>query len=468
MKGEYPRAGDKGMTIRFLLVAATYKREVIEVGFPPLGLAYIASSLREAFGEVFTFRVIDGNLEEQIKLFQPHIVGISSTTKNYGIAKEHARKAKEYNLPVVIGGVHISFMPQNLTEDMDVGVSFEGEITIVDLMRSFLANGRFNKAGLYNINGLIFRDNGELVITKPREFIQSLDTVSFPARDLLEVKESTSMLTSRGCPHRCAFCSTSRLWGNRIRYASAEYVAEEIELIYKKYGSKLITIYDDMFTFNSRRIKDILSEFKKKSAFGKVRFQCNIRTDVLTEEIAEIFHEMNVEAVGLGMESGSQKIIDYLKTGGITVGDNAKAIAILRKYHIIPYCSFILGSPPDDKEAIAQTLKFIKDNRINNLDFHVLTPYPGTPVWDYAKEQGLVNDNMDWSILNMQGGPTPQSIIFSGKLSREEVISAFQYMENRKEKYQRRVNMLIAFKRPRIVVDTFKTVFKEVARKLRG
>lgn len=438
--------------MKVLLVNATYTREVIEVGFPPLGLAYIASSLRKAFGNTILFKVVDRDIAEHITAFKPDIVGISSVTKNYNIAKEHAQIAKQiFDLPVIIGGAHISFMPQNLTLDMDVGIAFEGEETIVELMKSYLSNGRFDKAELHGIDGLIFRDNGVLFVTRPREFIQTLGNIDYPARDLIRINESTSMLTSRGCPYYCAFCSTSRLWGNKIRFAPAEYVAEEIDLVYKRYGAKLITIYDDMFVSSTRRVADIIEELKKKKAFGKVAFQCNIRPDNVTEELAEALHEMNVHAVGMGLESGSQKIIDYLKTGGITVEQNIKAIAILKKHRIIPYCSFIVGSPQDDRDTIRKTIKFVEDNKVNHFDFHVLTPYPGTPVWDYAKERGLVSNDMNWNILNMQGGPTPESIILSEHLSRDEVIDTFWKMEKRKRGYQRKANALAIIKNPRIL-----------------
>ena len=453
------------MTIRFLLIEATYTQESVEVSALPLGLAYIASSLRKEFGDTFEFKIVDEDVAEHIKSFQPDVVGISSVTKNYCLAKEYARIAKSNNIPVIIGGVHISLLPQNLTDDMDVGVMYEGEITIVELMKSFLANGRFEKANLYDIKGLVFRDHSGLIVTEPRGFVKHLDSIRYPARDLLGTKEPASMLTSRGCPYRCAFCSTSMFWGNKIRFASARYVAEEIDSIYYYDKAKLITIYDDMFAFDSQRVIAILRELKKTEAFGKVAFHCNTRADLLTDEMAEAMHEMNVKAVGLGVESGSQKVLDYLKTGGITVADNIRAISILKKHHIIPYCSFILGSPQDNAVTLIETIKFIEDNKINYYDFHVLTPYPGTPVWDYAKQRGLVDDDMDWRILNMQGGPSPESLILSEQLSRDEIKVAFRLMENRKRRYMRKASLLAILKNPFAYVFV---VFRVILERYRG
>ncbi|GAG01822.1 unnamed protein product, partial [marine sediment metagenome] len=198
------------MTTRILLIEAVYSYPPIESHHPSLSLGYIASSLRKEFGDMFQFRIINGNLAEEIKSFQPGIVGITSVTKNYNVAKEHARVAKQANLPVIIGGIQISSLPQVLTRDMDVGVAGEGERTIIDVMSSFAANKRFDNSELSQIEGVIYWDDGKIAATKPRPFIQSIDSIPYPARDLLVIKKDTSMLSSRGCPYNCAFCSTSR------------------------------------------------------------------------------------------------------------------------------------------------------------------------------------------------------------------------------------------------------------------
>lgn len=421
------------MTIRVLLVEAAYSYPPIESHHPSLSLGYIASSLRKEFGDMFQFKIINGNLAEEIKSFQPDIVGITSVTKNYNVAKEHARVAKQANLPVIIGGIQISFLPQALTRDMDVGVAGEGERTIIDVMASFAANKRFDKSELSQIEGVIYWDDGKVAATKPRPFIQSIDSIPYPARDLLVIKKDTSMLSSRGCPYNCAFCSTSRYAGNRVRYASAEYVVEEIEFIYKNYGVEYLTIYDDLFAMNSKRVAEIVELLGAKGILGKIKFLFNMRTDLITEEIAELFQQMNVHAVGLGIESGCQETLDYLKCGGVTVEDNAKAIKILKKRHIIPYCCFIIGSPYESKESILETIRFIKDNGVREFGFFVLTPYPGTLVWDYAKSRGLVSDDMDWSKLDFF--TSSNATILSERMSRSEILEICDKMEARRKRH---------------------------------
>lgn len=426
--------------MKILLIEAIYNYPPGENNHPPLGLAYIASSLRKEFGSILEFKIIRDNLAEEIKEFQPDIVGISSVSKNYNVAKEHARVAKEFNLPVIIGGIHISAMPQTLTRDMDVGIVGEGEETIIDVMDLFISNLRFEALELAHIKGIMYWKGEEIKVTEPRPLIKPIDNIPYPDRNLLVIDKHTSMITSRGCPYNCAFCSTSRHTGNQVRFASAEYVANEIALIYKEYGVEYITIYDDLFAIKTDRVVKIVDLLGIKGVLGKIRFAINIRADFVTEELAGVFQQMNIHAVGLGVESGCQETLDYLKSGGITVEDNANAIRILKKHKIIPYCSIIIGSPYEDKKALMQTIKFIKDNKVNYFDINVLTPFPGTPIWDYAKARGLVSEDMDWDKLfyNITFDP----IILSEKVSRNEILKVYRKLTNIKMRYRKKRYLL--------------------------
>ena len=442
------------MPIRMLLVEAVSDNTHGENNHPPLGLTYIASSLKREYGDEIELKIIKIFNIDEVSTFRPDIVGITSVTKNYNVAKKHARLAKQiFDLPVIIGGIHISLMPQTLTLDMDVGVAGEGEITIVELMASFIKNNGFDKAELAGIDGVIYREGIKLKVTKPRQFITDIDTIAYPARDLIEIDKHASMLTSRGCPFNCAFCSTSRYTGNRARYASAQYVADEIELIYRQYKVEYITIYDDLFVIDINRVSDIIDILREKGLLGKIQFAVNIRADFITEELAELLKRMNVAAVGLGIETGCQETLDYLKSGGITVEDNAKAIKILRKHKIRPYCVFILGSPCEDKAAMMQTVKFIKDNRVEFFDINILTPYPGTPVWDYAETRGLVSGDMDWSKLDFKLNSNP--LLLSEKMSAEELVSVYELLERRKHRYQIKRRILKIIKHPDIYIKAY-------------
>lgn len=346
-------------------------------------------------------------------------------TQNYNRAIGYAKIAKRYELPVIIGGVHISALPSTLTSDMDVGVIGEGEETIIDLFNLFEEKGHFHKHELENINGVVFRRNDELIVTKKRKPILPLDKILMPARDLFAINESTYMFTSRGCPYRCTFCASSRLWG-KVRFFSAKYVVNEIEHLIKKYNIKEIGFWDDLFIVDKKRVKQILDLLKKKDILGKVTFSCTARSNLVDDELARLLQQMNIESVGMGIESGCPAILEYLKGRNISVTDHINALKILRNYGIKPHVSFIIGSPKESREDILQTLRFIKENRITSFDIYVLTPFPGTPVWDYAKAKNLVSEDMNWGVLNQNFGENHNNaIILSERLTREEIYKLF-------------------------------------------
>lgn len=420
-------------TIRFLLVNAINSKETIETFIPNLGLGYIASSLRKAMpfrrGHTIEFKVVDSDVDRTIRGYRPDIIGITAVSQNYGIAMEYAKTAKSFNLPVVMGGVHISALPQTLTSDIDVAVIGEGENTIVDLIALWAAEGKFYNNDLKKIDGVTYYDGAKITVTKTRELIQPLDSIPFPARDILKISKYASMFSSRGCPYRCTFCFSSRFW-NKVRFFSAEYVVEEIEFLYKTYKVKQISFLDDLFTADIKRLANIVELLGRKNLLGKIKYLCNTRSNLVTDELARLLHTMGVKTIGMGLESGCQKTLEYLKgKGNITVQDHSRAIRTLLKYGITSHVSFIIGSPLEDRDSIMETCKFIKDNRLTtNFDVYVLTPFPGTPVWDYALSKGLVGDNMDWSRLEVKFNCNPNPIIVSEKLTGQEIRCLYQKM----------------------------------------
>lgn len=447
------------MPIKFLLVSAVDNQTPIETHHPALGFGYIASSLRREFGGKFTFKVINTNFTQNIRAFEPNIIGITTVTKNYNVAKGYAAIAKQSNIPVIIGGVHASFMPQTLTQNMDLGVIGEGDRTIIDLMDIYLASGKFDKADLCNINGIVFRDDGRLIETKSRELIKPLDDIPYPARDLLKIHKSAHMLSSRGCPYHCAFCSATRQTGNQTRYATAEYVADEIEDIYSNYGIEYLTIYDEMFALDCKRVIKIQELLVAKNLIGKFRFAVNIRSDYITDELAEVLNQMNVDVVALGTESGSQKTLDYLKSGSLKVEDNVNAIRILKKHHIRPYCSFVIGSPDETLSDVMETMKFIKDNGVYWFDVSILVPFPGTAVWDYALSAGKVSGDMDFTRLDFY--IKPSSVNLSKHLNLEDLVEVRAKMMVRKARYLYRYNLMRACIHP---ITTFKAIIERLRR----
>jgi len=420
--------------VKFLFINPIDSSKVVETCFPSLGLGYIASALRRKFNNI-QFKVIEDNVVREIANWQPDIVGITSVSQYYNRAKMYAGIAKDFGLPIIIGGTHISALPDTLTNNMDVAIIGEGEDTIVDLMEVYYEYGRFPKPALSDINGIAFKQDGELITTQPRQLIEPLDDIDMPYRDMLKIDRATSMFSSRGCPYRCTFCFSSRYW-QKVRFFSAEYVAYEIEVLYKKYGANRISFLDDLFIANKKRLANIIRILAANDLLGKISFICNVRSNLVDDEMASMLQSLNTELVGIGMESGCQPTLEYLKgRGNITVEDHIRAIKMLRKYNINSHPSFIIGSPYEDREAIMETIKFIKDNKITSFEAYVLIPFPGTPVWDYAESRGLVSNNMDWDRLGCDFSINPNPVILSEKLSYNEIAGFYKQLTDRRDMY---------------------------------
>lgn len=425
------------MSIKFLFVNAIDPYKGIETIYPPLGIGYLISSLRKKFGnDTCEFKVINNGIEDVIKEFKPDIVGISSTTQNYTRAISYAKIAKKYGLTVICGGIHITMLPTSFTKDMDVGVIGEGEETICDIFGLFLKNKSLEIDGLKRVKGIIYWiESGNIEFTEKRELIPQLDNLDFPARDVLDIQESTYMFTSRGCPYPCTFCASTRFW-DKVRFFSAEYVVNEIEFLINNYAVKTISFYDDIFSLDVKRVKKIFNLLKDKDILGKVRFTCSIRANLVDDEIIGLLKEIGVHTVSMGLESGNNEILQFLKKDNISITDNIRAIKIIKKHKITMLVgSFIIGSPMEDKKNILETLKFIKKSKLDDFGLYVLTPFPGTPIWEYAKARGLVNENMDWNRLNVNYEEIHQNaVIMSEKLTKEELWELFLRFDRYKKR----------------------------------
>lgn len=394
--------------------------------FYPFWPSYLTSYLKKHLGsELFEFRVLTKTIEKELESYKPHMVAISSVSRNFNFAKDYARIAKSYNLPVVIGGCHISALPQCLTSDMNVGCIGEGEQTFLEIMKHFIENDGLNPANLGEINGIVYRINGKLIKTPARPAIKQIDTIPHPDRSLQGYLRYDTMQTARGCPYRCVFCSVSRYWG-KVRYFSTDYVMEEIRELIDN-GVKFIRIYDDLFTGNKKRLFEIVDEIVKNGFQKKVSFWCWVRASNVTPEVVAALKRMNVVAVEMGLESGSDRTLKYLKGSG-TVEENWRAIQLFKEAGgIQTNGDFIIGSPEETSEEIMQTYDFIKNSRVDVTTVSTLRPLPGTPIWEYALKKGLVSNDMDWSKIN--------DTILSETLSRDEILvinSKFKRLRFRK------------------------------------
>lgn len=422
-----------------------------EEGHPPLGLCYIASYLKKYmnFDNVAIVDKEKENTFKVIKSHKPNIVGISSVTCEFNKAMKLAEKIKtELNIPVIVGGSHITPIPHSLPNVFDIAVLGEGEETMLELMRVYESCGGFPTDKLKEIQGIAFYENGRVIINQRRPWIEPLDKIPYPDRDLLKMEEyyltprrtisnkklsrGTHMLTSRGCPYRCVFCASSNFW-QRLRCFSPEYVVEEIRQLVEKYNVDGMVILDDLFTADKKRLEKIVELLKKEKLNDKLEFRILSRVNlIIDEEICKLLKEMNVIDVSLGFESASPKVLSYLKKNTTTVEQNMKAIQTSKKYGFRIHGYLMVGSPIETKEDMMMTINFIKNNPISTIDLCITTPLPGTELWEYAKQRGLVSDDMDWDNLVLKN--EKNNILVIEKMTRKEFFELYEIAKKEVEK----------------------------------
>ena len=367
----------------------------------PLGFGYLASYVSARLPETRLFFARNVN---ELKIFGPDLVGLSCTTTGYPLAVQLAKRIKsELGCAVCIGGVHISTAPKSLDRTFDFGVMGEGERTLYEICLSWFMRGKFETDGMASIPGLVFQKDAEFIQTQQRTPVEPLDTIPFPDRKFLGYQgEPAHMMTSRGCPYNCRFCSSSTHWKN-FRAFSADYVLAEVESLVSEFGTKEIHFYDDLFAYDKTRLEKIAEGIKRKNLF--IRFSCAVRAELVDDELCKILREIGVERITFGAESASDKILKNLKGPSASVAANIATVETLAKHGFKVGLSFIVGEPEETEEDALKTYSFIleqvKQGRIDMADVNILTPFPSTHYWHMALTNGMVEEKsqFDWQIL---------------------------------------------------------------------
>jgi anaerobic magnesium-protoporphyrin IX monomethyl ester cyclase len=363
---------------------------------PPLGVMYIASFLRAKGHDV---EIVDLNMRNgggSIDFSPFDLVGVSSDTPRTNDALEIARGAKEAGKTVVMGGPHPSFQDEEIlgTGWANFIVRGEGEATLVSLVEA-LEGGR--REDLEKVKGISFlNEEGNLVRTPQPDYLEDLDNLPYPSRDLVKLetykqlslsgRRMTSILTSRGCPYDCSFCSANKIVGRTWRARKPSNIVDEMEWVMEEYPFKAFCLVDDNFTLNVRRVDQMCDEILERGL--NIRWWCMSRSDIIAknEPLVEKMARSGCDVMFIGLESGSQKSLEnYHKNSSVEIGE--KAVTTLKKHGIDTHASFIIGDLDETHEDIQKTLDYALDLDPFVVQFSIMTPYPGTRLFESIKKR---------------------------------------------------------------------------------
>jgi len=392
------------MNLKVALIAPPYPLE--EAPSPPLGICYVASAFIKTGAEVkiYDFIVSEYSKEKLSKKlldFAPDIVGTTSVTMNFSSAMDILTDAKSI-LPkstFIMGGPHASFDGENVLKNhpgLDLIFKGEADHTILEFVTNFQ-----NKSSWKTIKGLVFRVNGQVLATGERDFIEDLDSIGLPPRELLPVSKykalgfPVSMITSRGCPGRCIFCLGRKMTGQKVRKRSVQKVVDEIETILEL-GFEFINIADDLFTADKKRVIEICNEIRKRNL--KFSFSVFSRVNTIDYELLMVMKGAGLHAISFGIESGNKEILKRVRKG-ITLKQAKDAIAACKKADVRSHVSFMVGLPGEDSESLKDTLNFQKELE-TEFGYHLLSPFPGTTIRKNVDQYDLEILTDDWKLYD--------------------------------------------------------------------
>jgi anaerobic magnesium-protoporphyrin IX monomethyl ester cyclase len=353
--------------------------------FAGLGIAYIASSLRAAG---HTIDMLDGKLAhlsvdeivQAVRENRPDLVGITCMTVEYPRAVQIARRIKDdrANLPIVVGGAHVNAVGKQALDEgeaFDFACVGEGEYLVREL-----ADALDRSTDPTAIPGLVSRDGG-VVTAPPRPPPDDYDALPFPAWDLFRHVDTIPLITHRGCPFRCVFCSHNS--GFKPRYRTPANVLDEVEEVLERYSPKRIRIEDETFGLHMGRTKAILEEIISRGLHRQITFSAQTRVDRVDAEFMRLLKAANFETLELGVESGNPDVL-FKTQKGITLEQVEHAVALAKANDLRVWCKFILGHPDETRDTIRDTIDFIAKINPHKLSVSIMTPFPGTPIHEMA------------------------------------------------------------------------------------
>lgn len=346
-------------------------------------------------------------LDESVKgLSRPYIFGLSCFTAGIGRGYEISKLIKGLypDSYVVMGGIHPTVMPDEVLghNEINIVVRREADETIIALYEALKQGQDYKKMA-----GISFRDENNNIVHNPdAPVLADLDSLpSYPYylfEKYIDKYNLGFILSSRGCPYNCIFCSQLRISGRNYRATSPERVMEELDVLINKYKQIDISFFDDNFVVNRERTKKVCDLIYENGFHKKAIFSCQTRGDAIDEEILHYLKKANFQAVSFGLETGSDRLMKLINKNE-TVADNVRAIKLVKKFGLKAGGSFIFGLSTETRKDRKLGMKLANDLDLDHARFNNATPYPGTELYNIALREGRLNVGKNWDNLSAVG-----------------------------------------------------------------
>lgn len=376
----------------------------------PISIGYLAAFL-QAQGESVTIHdeeiqpLQDDHLDYLVAQEEsPLVFGISCVTAGFIRTLELTRiiKRRYPHAKIVVGGIHPTVHPEEVLEQMliDAVVRGEGELALLKLLEVFRSGQGWEEAA-----GVSYRQDGQIIHNPRGPLIDLQNVPAFPYRlfdDYLQRYDFGVVLTSRGCPYNCAFCSQRAITQRTVRYVEIDKVMENLKDLAFVYDQQYVTFFDDNFIVKKDRILKICEGIIRHGIHKKITFDCQARGDAITPEILQILKRANFRVIHFGIETGSDRLMKLIDKGE-TVEQLRHGIRLAKEYGFLTSGTFILGLPSETKAERRSAYKFAKELDLDFARFNNATPYPGTKLYRIALREGIFTPGEKYANLNTCG-----------------------------------------------------------------
>ena len=401
----------------------------------PIFLAYSAAQLREAGFRVDYIDAVIQDFDpertlEEARRKAPDVIFMETTTPSIAADYDSLTSLKEAtSATILVGGPHATYFHRQVLEEcpaVDVVIRHEFDTKIARVVA--------NLGDLDCVSGITYREGDQVVDNGDGEVTEDLDSIPFPDREVIpwewyleawySRRPFMNMMTSRGCPYHCAFCLWPQsMYGHKQRFRGMDNVLAEIHQLLDRYGVREINVDDSTFTTSKARVIDFCQRLRREKI--KLVWTCNGRVDNLDDEMLEEMKKSGCKMIRLGVESGSQEVLDRIRKG-LTLKQVEDGIRLVRKHGIQALGGFMFGFPYDSRESVEKTLRLAKRLSPDQVQFSICMCYPGTSLYEHARQSDLLLAK-SFTEFDMTHGP----VVKTQDMEREELahILARAYRE---------------------------------------